>query len=392
MMGVEQRIATTTKLGSRDLRDAELQRASDFQAALLGMAGHDLRQPLQVIQSAYEWLGSPRRRASEKARLERGERAIARLTEQLDRLVGALRLYEHARSMEMVAVALAPLLWRIGARTRRRRRTRASSCACAATTAAVMSNPVLLDGILRNLVRNAVKYTRAGRTHPDRLPSLRPRRAHRCLRHRHRHGAGASPTHFRGLPPRQLHARRRPWYRPFRGAPGGRAAGPPHRGQLGRSARLPLLGAAPAPATEKLPRPRSNLDQAKVWSRSYLGLTCVAATGHGNAHASRKTIHPARCHSRPMKAQSFTSSTTTNRSGARWIACFAASGCNADLWLGARAPRCRGGRRRWLHRPGRAPAGHQRPRFPGPARRSRHRPAGRPDDRATAISPCRCGR
>ena len=35
-----------------------LQRTSDFQAALLGMAGHDLRQPLQIIQSAYEWLGS----------------------------------------------------------------------------------------------------------------------------------------------------------------------------------------------------------------------------------------------------------------------------------------------------------------------------------------------
>jgi light-regulated signal transduction histidine kinase (bacteriophytochrome) len=30
----------------------DLQRASDFQAALLGMAGHDLRQPLQIIQSA----------------------------------------------------------------------------------------------------------------------------------------------------------------------------------------------------------------------------------------------------------------------------------------------------------------------------------------------------
>jgi signal transduction histidine kinase len=31
-----------------------------------------------------------------------------------------------------------------------------------ATGAAVTSNPVLLDGILRNLVRNAVKYTAPG--------------------------------------------------------------------------------------------------------------------------------------------------------------------------------------------------------------------------------------
>ena len=49
----------------------ELQRASDFQAALLGMAGHDLRQPLQIIQSVYEWLGDRFTGTSEKARLER---------------------------------------------------------------------------------------------------------------------------------------------------------------------------------------------------------------------------------------------------------------------------------------------------------------------------------
>jgi light-regulated signal transduction histidine kinase (bacteriophytochrome) len=35
---------------------SELQRASDFQAMLLGIAGHDLRQPLQDIQSTYELL------------------------------------------------------------------------------------------------------------------------------------------------------------------------------------------------------------------------------------------------------------------------------------------------------------------------------------------------
>ena len=40
----------------------DVQRASDFQTALLGMVGHDLRQPLQVIQSAYEMVEQPRRR------------------------------------------------------------------------------------------------------------------------------------------------------------------------------------------------------------------------------------------------------------------------------------------------------------------------------------------
>jgi two-component system, OmpR family, phosphate regulon sensor histidine kinase PhoR len=163
MMVVEQRIAAATMLGSGDTHsgDAELQRASDFQAALLGMAGHDLRQPLQVIRNAYEWLGA-RVAASERARIERGERAIAKLTEQLDRLVGALRLYEHTKCIAVAPVPLAPLFWRIGAENMEAATDKGVELRVVGTTAAVMSHSVLLDGILRNLVRNAIKYTEPG--------------------------------------------------------------------------------------------------------------------------------------------------------------------------------------------------------------------------------------
>ena len=140
----------------------ELQRTSDFQAALLGMAGHDLRQPLQIIQSAYEWLGNRVADSSEKARLERGERAIARLTEQLDRLVSALRLYEHTQRMEISSIPLRPLFCRIANENESDARERAIDIRIHATHGAVMSNPVLLEGILRNLMRNAVKYTEPG--------------------------------------------------------------------------------------------------------------------------------------------------------------------------------------------------------------------------------------
>jgi two-component system, OmpR family, phosphate regulon sensor histidine kinase PhoR len=158
MMVVERRIATASTLGLGDINpsEANLQRASDFQAALLGMAGHDLRQPLQVIQSAYEWLGA-RVAASDKVRVERGERAIARLTEQLDRLVGALRLSEHTKSIGVAPLPLAPLFWRIRAENAEAAADKGVQLRVAGTTAAVMSHPVLLDGVLRNLVRNAIK-------------------------------------------------------------------------------------------------------------------------------------------------------------------------------------------------------------------------------------------
>jgi hypothetical protein len=50
-----------------------------------------------------------------------------------------------------------------------------------ATRGAVLSNAVLLDGILRNLVRYAVKYQvyGAGRAHPDRPSALRRGHTHR---------------------------------------------------------------------------------------------------------------------------------------------------------------------------------------------------------------------
>jgi two-component system phosphate regulon sensor histidine kinase PhoR len=42
------------------------QRTTDFQAVLLAMAGHDLRQPLQIIQSTHERLGIGIRTKSNK--------------------------------------------------------------------------------------------------------------------------------------------------------------------------------------------------------------------------------------------------------------------------------------------------------------------------------------
>src|SRR5580692_6603361 len=71
---------------------AQPQTFSDFESLLLAIAGHDLRQPLQIIQSAHELLGCGVRTKSELRLLERGQIAINRLTEQLDQLIAALRL------------------------------------------------------------------------------------------------------------------------------------------------------------------------------------------------------------------------------------------------------------------------------------------------------------
>jgi two-component system phosphate regulon sensor histidine kinase PhoR len=141
---------------------SHLQRTSDFQAALLGMAGHDLRQPLQIIQSTYDLLRARFRGRSEQDLLENGEQAIIRLTEQLNRLLDALRLYQYTKTIEIISVALAPLFWRLCSESEDAALAHGVDMRVCSTKVRIKSNPVLLSGILRNLVTNAIKYTEPG--------------------------------------------------------------------------------------------------------------------------------------------------------------------------------------------------------------------------------------
>ncbi len=135
------------------------QRTTDFQAVLLAMAGHDLRQPLQIIQSTHERLGIGIRTKSEQDLLQTGQHAIDRLTRQLDQLLGALRLYEHSKEAKLSPVALEPLFRQACHENEESALQKGIDIRVRPTGASVMSNALLLNGILRNLVSNAIKYT-----------------------------------------------------------------------------------------------------------------------------------------------------------------------------------------------------------------------------------------
>jgi signal transduction histidine kinase len=94
-------------------RERELQHANDFHGVLLAMAGHDLRQPLQSIMSSYDWLARRLHTSSEQEYLHRGRFALARLSDQLDLLIEALRLHEHSANIKTEPVALAPIFARL---------------------------------------------------------------------------------------------------------------------------------------------------------------------------------------------------------------------------------------------------------------------------------------
>ena len=143
-------------------RDLKAIVAREFQTTIVGIMGHDLRQSLQVIQGTYSLLRSRQEEMPQQAWLERGERAVTKLTEQLNCLVDAFYLAERANALEVSPIGLGPLFWRLRHDNEDAAIQRGIDLRAVTANAHVMSNQVLLGCILRNLLSNAIRYTEPG--------------------------------------------------------------------------------------------------------------------------------------------------------------------------------------------------------------------------------------
>ena len=137
-------------------------RVADFEAVLLAMAGHDLRQPLQVIQSAHELLGHGIRSTSELRWLRSSQSAIDRLKEQLEQILTALRLRERSGRLELTPVRIQQVLRQACRENEHAALSKGISIHSVSNDATVLSDGLLLGAALRNLMSNAVKYTESG--------------------------------------------------------------------------------------------------------------------------------------------------------------------------------------------------------------------------------------
>ena len=147
-----------------DMRDRKRKTlpAREFQTTIVGMLGHDFRQSLHVIEGTYALLRSRLEETPQQAWLDRGERVATNLTEQLNCLVDAFCLAEHDNTLKASSVGLGPLFWRLRHDTEDTALQRGIDLRAISTNAYVMSNPVLLGCILRNLVTNAIRNTEPG--------------------------------------------------------------------------------------------------------------------------------------------------------------------------------------------------------------------------------------
>ena len=134
----------------------------DFCAVLLAIAGHDLRQPLQLIIGAHDKLAQFLRGREQFEELARAADATAQLASMLSQLVEALRLRERSGDDLHRPVPLRPILNGLAAEFAKPTRLKGITFRVTSSRGAALSHPVLLPGMLRNLIRNAIDYTPSG--------------------------------------------------------------------------------------------------------------------------------------------------------------------------------------------------------------------------------------
>jgi hypothetical protein len=135
---------------------------SGFLVTLLAMAGHDLRQPLQVIMSAHDVLETMLRDKKQQEELARAGDATGQLARMLSQLIDALQLQEPPREDLRAPVLLWPVLDDLVAEFGYPARLKGITFRVTTARGTALSHPVLLTSILRNLVRNAIEYTPRG--------------------------------------------------------------------------------------------------------------------------------------------------------------------------------------------------------------------------------------
>jgi signal transduction histidine kinase len=135
---------------------------ADFLATLLAMAGHDLRQPLQMITSAHDVLGRIVHNDEQREELAQAGAATMRLANMLGQLVEALQLHERSCERLRVPVRLPPILDDLAAEFDESARLKGITLRVTSERGTALSHPVLLSGMLRNLIRNAIDYTPSG--------------------------------------------------------------------------------------------------------------------------------------------------------------------------------------------------------------------------------------
>jgi len=136
--------------------------ANRAKSQLLAAASHDLRQPLHALGLYVAALAARAKETEWRGLVGSVQQAAETLDLQFAQLLDLSRLEAGVLRPERQSVALAPLLAQIAVEFAPQAAGRGLSFAMVPTHLAIDSDPALFARILRNLVSNAVRYTRRG--------------------------------------------------------------------------------------------------------------------------------------------------------------------------------------------------------------------------------------
>ncbi len=150
------------KSRAADEARAAAETANRGKSQLLAAASHDLRQPLHAL-GLYTAALAARASATELQPLVRSvQGAVNTLEGQFEQLLDLSRLEVGGFAPAWTRVPLAPLFARIAGELQPQAALRALVLRAVPTPLAVVSDPALLERIVRNLCCNAIRYTGRG--------------------------------------------------------------------------------------------------------------------------------------------------------------------------------------------------------------------------------------
>lgn len=161
IQGLEETVRDRTR--EAEQRAEEARRANDSKTRFLAAASHDLRQPLQAAGMFVEALsarleGSPHQNIVDKMR-----QSIDATQALLSTLLDVSTLEAGHIEPAPTSFALAPMLTTLVEQLEPEATKRGLELRLVTTSATVISDPVLLERMLRNLLFNALRYTRQGK-------------------------------------------------------------------------------------------------------------------------------------------------------------------------------------------------------------------------------------
>lgn len=160
LAGLEQRVRERTEEAEHRAEEARL--ANESKTRFLAAASHDLRQPLQAAGMFAEVLSSRITEPNTVAVVDKLRRSIEATNSLLGSLLDVSALEAGKITPNLSTFRLMPLLAALVDQIEPEATARGLSIGAVPTDARIVSDPVLLERLLRNLLVNAVRYTETG--------------------------------------------------------------------------------------------------------------------------------------------------------------------------------------------------------------------------------------